>query len=128
MLEQPIRVLLVDDEELVRSAVRIWLEDDHFQISEATSGANALEMLAAKEFDCCLLDLQLSDMSGVDVLRMAQFAGKKPLWMVMTGNLVEETYQELRGLGIVDNAILLKPIVEMRRLTKLISVLCCDNR
>lgn len=114
MSERLIRVLLVDDEELVRGSLLAWLEDDRFQISEAESGAEALELLATESFDCGILDLQLPDMSGVEVLKTARYAGKKPFWLVMTGNLDEETYQRLRELGVADDAILQKPIFDMQ--------------
>lgn len=114
MNERSIRILLVDDEELVRSAVRDWLEDEDFQVSEAKSGADALELLAKESFDCGILDLQLADMSGVEVLKAARYAGKIPAWLVMTGNLGGVMYQELRELGIADDAILQKPIFDMQ--------------
>jgi CheY-like chemotaxis protein len=114
MAGRPIRVLLVDDEELVRSALLAWLEDDCFQIVEADSGANALELLAKEHFDCGVLDLNLKDMTGIEVLKTASYAGGKPFWLVMTGNLDEGTYQELRELGFSDDTILRKPIFDMQ--------------
>ncbi len=117
MNERSIRVLLVDDEELVRGAVRAWLEDEQFKITEAMSGAEALELLAKESFDCGILDLQLTDMSGVDMLKKARYSGSKPFWLVLTGNLGEGAYQELRELGIADEAILQKPIFDMQLIT-----------
>lgn len=114
MNKRSIRILLVDDEELVRSAVRDWLEDENFRVSEAKSGADALELLAKESFDCGILDLQLTDMSGVEVLKTARYAGEIPAWLVMSGNLGEVTYQELRELGVADDAILQKPIFDMQ--------------
>lgn len=114
MKERPIRILLIDDEELVRTAVRIWLEDEQFQIDEAISGADALDRLATESFDCGILDLQLSDMSGVEVIKTAQYVDKSPDWLVMSGNLDAVTYEELRELGIADDSILQKPIFDMR--------------
>ncbi len=117
MNEPLIRVLLVDDEELVRGAMLAWLEDDRFQITEADSGAKALELLAEHCFDCGILDLNLRDMSGVEVLKSAQYAGRKPFWLLMTGNLDTETYQELKKLGFTDDVIMRKPIFNMQQLT-----------
>jgi len=117
MNNRSIRVLLVDDEELLRCAVREWLEDEQFQITEAMSGADALELLSKESFDCGILDLHLIDMSGVEVLKTAQYAGESPAWVIMTGNLGEEAYQELRALGIADDAILQKPIFDMQVIT-----------
>jgi DNA-binding response OmpR family regulator len=101
----------------VRTVVRLWLEDDRFQITEAMSGAGALELLAREPFDCGILDLHLTDMTGVDVLKSAHYAVSTPPWLVMTGNLSEETYHDLQALGITDDAILTKPIFDMRSIT-----------
>jgi CheY-like chemotaxis protein len=118
--EPLIRVLLVDDEELVRSAILAWLEDDRFLITEANSGANALELLAEQCFDCGILDLNLKDMTGVDVLKSARYLGRKPFWLLMTGNLDTETYQDLRDMGFTADLILLKPIFNMQQITNLL--------
>ncbi len=113
MNERLIRLLLVDDDDLVRGAVLAWLEDEHFHITEAMSGADALKLLARERFDCVLLDLRLNDMGGIDVIKTAQSTGNNPAWLILTGNLGEDTYQELRALGIPKDAILQKPIFDM---------------
>ena len=113
MTERPLRILLVDDEELVRSAMRDWLADDQFYIAEAVSGADALELLTREQFDCCILDVRLRDMSGIDVLNAVRHHETTPDWLIVTGDLDTETYQELKELGIADDAILSKPIFDM---------------
>lgn len=118
MTERLIRVLLVDDEELVRGAVHAWLEDDHIHVTEAISGTDALEQLSQERFDCVILDLRLNDMGGVDVIKKAQATGKHLAWLVLTGNLGEDAYQELRALGIADDAILQKPLFDMGVISK----------
>jgi CheY-like chemotaxis protein len=115
--EPLIRILLVDDEELVRSAMLAWLEDDRFLITEADCGAKALELLATHCFDCGILDLNLRDMTGVEVLKSAHYAGRKPFWLLMTGNLDTETYHELQEMGFTDDVIMRKPIFNMQQLT-----------
>jgi two-component system, NarL family, response regulator DesR len=66
---QPIGVLLADDENLVRSAMRalLALEDDIDVIAEAASGAEALAMARARRPDVAVLDLQMPDMDGISV-------------------------------------------------------------
>jgi DNA-binding response OmpR family regulator len=113
MTDRLLRILLVDDEELVRAAVRDWLADEQFQIVEATSGTDALALLEQEQFDCCILDLRLRDMSGIEVLTAARQGEKSPVWLIVTGNLDTDAYEELKGLGITDDAILAKPIFDM---------------
>lgn len=123
MSERTLRVLLVDDEELVRGAVRDWLEDEQFVITEAASGAEALALLAGEAFDCCILDLHLPDMTGTQVLAAARQAGSTSAWLVMTGRLDIETVQELHGLGVAAEAILVKPILDMQQISHTIHLL-----
>ncbi|WP_166356273.1 response regulator transcription factor [Phytoactinopolyspora limicola] len=66
---EPIRVLLADDENLVRSALRalMQLEDDLDVVAEAASGAEALAMARTHRPDVAVLDLQMPDMDGIAV-------------------------------------------------------------
>lgn len=62
------RVLIVDDEPVLRRMVRLTLEDTH-EVHEAADGASALEALhTAGPFDVVLLDQKMPGMAGVDVL------------------------------------------------------------
>lgn len=66
---QPARILVVDDERSVRMMLEAALRAQGYRISCAASGAEARELLAAEGFDLILLDLQLGDMDGIEVLR-----------------------------------------------------------
>ncbi len=68
---RPIRVLLVDDHELVRVGLRTLLStDSHIDVvAEATSGAQAIAMAREHRPDVVLLDAHLPDLSGPDVCR-----------------------------------------------------------
>jgi CheY-like chemotaxis protein len=61
-------LLLVEDDAALRKSVRKLLEGSDVAISEAGTGAKALEQLAAQHFDCMILDLSLPDMSGFELL------------------------------------------------------------
>lgn len=62
-------VLIVDDEPHIVELVRITLEDDRLDVVAATSGAEALELAAAVRPDVVLLDINLPDLSGLEVCR-----------------------------------------------------------
>ena len=63
------KVLLVDDNTLIRKIVRAALEAEGFACAEAASGAEALGACSGDVPDACLLDLNLPDMDGLAVLR-----------------------------------------------------------
>lgn len=65
-----IRILIADDHSILRAGLRTLLAEceDMTVTGEASSGAEALEMMKAAEHDVVLLDIGLPDMNGVDVL------------------------------------------------------------
>jgi DNA-binding NarL/FixJ family response regulator len=69
--ERPIRVLLVDDEGLVRSGFRALLEaeDDIEVVAEATDGAQAVEQARATRPDVVLMDIRMPKVDGIQATR-----------------------------------------------------------
>jgi two-component system, OmpR family, phosphate regulon response regulator PhoB len=63
------KLLIVDDEDGVRSLVRMTLESDSYEILEARRGEDALSMVREHLPDLVLLDVMLPDTSGVEVCR-----------------------------------------------------------
>ena len=64
---RPIRVLVVEDEPLVRRAIGLGLVVEGIQFEEAGDGAACLTALAEGHFDVVVLDLGLPDVDGVDL-------------------------------------------------------------
>ncbi|MCV0403825.1 MAG: response regulator transcription factor [Chloroflexi bacterium] len=70
MAEQPLRVLLVDDHALVRSAIRQALDAPDIEVvGEAGSAERAMELALEHRPDVLLLDIDLPGMSGVETVR-----------------------------------------------------------
>jgi DNA-binding NarL/FixJ family response regulator len=67
----PIRVLLADDEQLVRSGFRLLLdtEDDITVVGEATTGAEAVERARAVRPDVVLMDIRMPAVDGIEATR-----------------------------------------------------------
>lgn len=68
-------VLLVDDEPLIRIALRDALEEASLEVSAASTGAEARALMAGRAFDVAVIDLRLPDSSGIDLLRALNQAG-----------------------------------------------------
>jgi DNA-binding NtrC family response regulator len=67
----PARVLVVDDEKLIRWSVAERLQRDGYEVSSAESGEQALDMVSARPPDLMLLDVRLPGIDGVQTLQRA---------------------------------------------------------
>lgn len=81
-----IRVVLVDDQTLVRQGIRSLLElaGDIAIVAEASDGEEGVETIAREQPDVVLLDLRMPRKGGVDVLRDLQARGSLPPTIVLT--------------------------------------------
>lgn len=62
------RILVVDDELIIRESLTGWLKRDGFHVDSVESAEEALQILKASSFDIILLDIQLDGMSGLELL------------------------------------------------------------
>lgn len=81
-----IKVMLVDDQNLVRKGVRSLLElsEEIEVIAEANDGTEAIEMLPDANPDVVLLDMRMPGLSGVDVLRRLKESDQLPPTIILT--------------------------------------------
>ena len=67
MNEKP-RILVVDDELIVRESLLHWFEEENYEVDTAESAEEALRKLKAGKFDVYLLDMKMPGMSGIELL------------------------------------------------------------
>ena len=81
-----IRVVLVDDQTLVRKGVRSLLElaDDIEVVGEANDGASAIERVPELAPDVLLLDIRMPGKTGIDVLKELSESGTLPPTIILT--------------------------------------------
>lgn len=101
------RVLVVDDELIVRDSLTEWLREDGFSVESAESGEEALEMLSKESFHLLLLDIKMSGMDGVEVLKRAKEMNADLTVVMMTAYATVETAVEAMKMGAHD--YLMKP-------------------
>ncbi|MCF6239882.1 MAG: sigma-54 dependent transcriptional regulator [Bacteroidales bacterium] len=65
---EQVRILIVDDELVIRESLAGWLKRDGYHVSTVPSGEDALEILKINSFDILLLDIQMDGMTGMEVL------------------------------------------------------------
>src|SRR6185503_9462238 len=81
-----IRVLVVDDERTLRESCASVLQMDGYNVTLIGRGEEALETVKRRKFDVILVDLYMSQISGLQILQAALEAYKDTIVVVMTGN------------------------------------------
>ncbi|WP_025323898.1 sigma-54-dependent transcriptional regulator [Deferrisoma camini] len=96
------RILIVDDEALIRKSLGQMLGHKGYDVVTAASAAEARKVFTAGEFALALLDLRLPDASGIDLLREFKAAQPDLLVIMMTAYGSVETAVEAMRLGAYD--------------------------
>src|SRR5689334_24351667 len=81
-----LRVLIVDDDRTLREGCASVLQLDGFNVTSTGRGDEALETVKRKKFDIILVDLYMTPVTGMDILKAALEAHKDTIVVVMTGN------------------------------------------
>jgi serine phosphatase RsbU (regulator of sigma subunit) len=105
------KVLLIDDEPLVRESMSIYLEDSGYLVMEASNGIEGLELFHSFKPDVILCDLRMPKMDGLHFLsRLNQCSPETPLIMISGVGQIHDVVEALR-LGALD--YLIKPISDL---------------
>ena len=96
----PCRVLVIDDERVVREHVRRALSLRGYSVSEADGGTAGLARLEARDVDVVLLDLTMADMDGVEVIQALRARNDSVPIVLSSGYLDEDSERELQQHAI----------------------------
>ncbi|MCK5461080.1 response regulator [Candidatus Gracilibacteria bacterium] len=100
MVKKP-KILVVDDERALSTALRLKLTNSGFDVKTAFDGEEALRILEKESFDLILLDLIMPNMDGFQVLKVfveQKMSGK----VIVTSNLSQEEDEEkAKALGAI---------------------------
>jgi DNA-binding response OmpR family regulator len=88
-VDGPAVVLVVDDDPLIREAVRAICESEGYAVAEVGLGAAALAAVGAVRPDVVLLDLMMPDLSGFDICREIRRAGHRMPVLILSGKTDE---------------------------------------
>jgi DNA-binding response OmpR family regulator len=104
------RILLVEDDERIRTSMRLSLEDEGYEVEEAASGEDALESharaLAGQPFDLLVVDIMLPGMDGFDCCRELRKMSTVPIIMVTART---DTHDVVAGLEAGADDYVTKP-------------------
>ena len=101
------KVLVIDDEAMIRKTVRLACEKEGYAVQEAENGTEALAKVDSFRPDIILLDLMLPDISGFDVCRDIRRAGYKQPVLILSAKT--EEIDVVVGLEIGADDYIIKP-------------------
>ncbi len=114
------KILLVDDEVKIIEVVRSYLEHSGYEVFEAYSGRQALEIFEKTVPSLVILDLMLPDMNGEDVCKILRKQSRVPIIM-LTARVKEEDI--LQGLDMGADDYVLKPFSPKQLLARVAAIL-----
>lgn len=104
-LTQPLSLLLIEDDDVDREKIRRLLNKSTFNVAliESTSAAQVMELLKHHQFDCAILDYQLPDAVGSELLSSIQHHKNTPTPVIMiSGNSDERIIADIMRDGAFD--------------------------
>ena len=101
-------LLFIEDDEAIRTALRLVLEDEGYEVAEAGDGETGIKMFGQIEPDLVLLDLRLPDISGFEVCRAIRRTSITPVIMVTAQT---DTSDLVNGFDAGADDYVTKPVV-----------------
>ena len=96
------KILVVDDEATLRHFLRLSLEEYGYQVLEAANGETAMRLISQEDFDVALVDLQLTDMDGLDIMRHLRRTAPHTNVIILTGHATVNSAVEALRQGAHD--------------------------
>jgi len=96
------KILIVEDEAVVRESLRDWLVEDGYDVEVAEDGEEALKKIKEEEFGVIVLDLRLPGVDGLQVFEEAKELRPETKGVVVTAYPSKDTLEKAKRLGLLD--------------------------
>lgn len=101
-----LRILVVDDEKTIADLVGIYLRNEGYEVTIAYTGADAANLILAREFDLAILDVMLPDIDGFELLRTIRADHTYPVIMLTARDAPAD---KIEGLTLGADDYVVKP-------------------
>jgi len=96
------KILVVDDETSMREFLEVLLSKEGYQVAEAKSGKQALNMIQKNEYDLVLTDIRLGDLTGLEILRQSKRKNQDTIVIMISAYSTTEIAVEAMNEGAYD--------------------------
>jgi len=107
-LDKHARILIVDDDETIRTTMKAILEDEGYMVDLASTGEEAIQLTMKTTYNIALLDIRLPDMEGVELLKLMRDSVPRTRKIMVTG--YPSMQNAIAALNKNADAYLLKPL------------------
>lgn len=105
MKSQPVRILVVDDEEHVRTSLACWFREEGFDVATASSGREALATLVREGANILLVDIKMPGMDGLELQRRVRELAPDATVIIMTAYAAVDTAVQAMKEGAYDYVV-----------------------
>lgn len=96
------RILVVDDEDSIREFLEIMLKKENYEVTTAEDGLRAKEILSKKAFDMVISDMQMPNVTGIELLKHVKESYPDIVFMMITAFGTTETAVDAMKMGAYD--------------------------
>lgn len=96
------KILIIDDEKVIRATLKEILEYEKFEVFEAQDGEEGLKRIQEEDFDLVLCDVKMPKMDGLEVLEKVKSLDKSPQFIMISAHGSIETAVEATKKGAFD--------------------------
>jgi glucarate dehydratase len=97
-----VRILLIEDDRAMAQSIELMLRSDGFNVYTTDLGEEGIDLGKLYDYDTIVLDLQLPDMSGFDVLKTLRQSKVETPVLILSGNAIVEAKIKALGFGADD--------------------------
>lgn len=118
------RVLIVDDEDMIRTNLKAYLEDEDIPAESVASAEEAIRQVkSGARFSVCIMDMRLPGMDGNAGIRILHALCPDIAFIIHTGSAEYTLPNDLRAIGLSEAQIYIKPLNDMATLAAAVRTL-----
>jgi len=106
MYKNKFNILIVEDDEQINDAIKIYLLKEEYNVSQAYNGKEALDKFTCELVDLILLDISLPEIDGMDILKQIRATSNVPI-IILT--VFSKEYNKLQGFNLGADDYITKP-------------------
>jgi len=107
-MDKSTRILVVDDDETIRTTMKAILEDEGYLVDLASTGKEAIQKTQDRTYNIALLDIRLPDMEGIELLKLMKESVPRTRKIMVTG--YPSMQNAISALNKSADGYMLKPV------------------
>ena len=115
-----VRILAVDDEEMIRKLIRKYAEFEGHEVTEAKDGMEAVRLSREKDFDIIIMDIMMPELDGFSACREIRRTKDTPIIMLSARG---EEYDKINGFNLGVDDYVVKPFSPKELMLRIDAVL-----